>query len=96
MKWDHLCLCNEINIFIYIDYIMKNLQEHISENVTEQRSHRIYNMRDKFKLFDKVRSQINDDDLFIELMCRSLIQQQCFDEVIYDIADKQNLKISNI
>lgn len=71
---------------------MKSLSEHINERV----SHRIYNMRDKFKLFDNVREQIGDDETFIELICRSLINQNCFDEVMYDITDKQNIRISNI
>ena len=72
---------------------MKSLQEHISTNVNEHIGHRIFAKQDMFNMFDYIRKKINNDDIFIEMICRSLIDNEAFTNVMYDIADTQHINI---
>lgn len=74
---------------------MKSLQEHISTDVNEHVGHRIFAKQDRFKMFDYIRNKINNDDIFIEMICRSLVDSNAFTDVMYDIADNQHINIPN-
>lgn len=78
--------------YLYYDYLMKEFTQYINE----RSSRHILSKNDKPKIFNFIRNKFNDDDFFLKELCKALIDTGTFDNIAYNIAENNNINISNI